>query len=62
MALLSRRLARILLFLGPLVAVAAWLVILVSWWLNHDWFNYTRDAFSDLAAREAAAQASTTMD
>ena len=48
MAPLSRRLTRILLFLGPLVAVAAWLVILASWWLNRSWFTYTRHAFSDL--------------
>ena len=31
-----------------MVAAAAWLVILASWWLNRDWFTYTRDAFSDL--------------
>ena len=39
---------RVLLFLGPLTAVAAWLVILASWWLNRGWFTYTRHAFSDL--------------
>ena len=39
---------RVLLFLGPSVAVAAWLVILASIWLNQDWFIYTRHAFSDL--------------
>ena len=48
MAFLFHRLTKTLLLLGPLVAGAAWLVILASWWLNRDWFTYTRHAFSDL--------------
>ena len=48
MGSLFHRLTKTLLLLGPLVAGAAWLVILASWWLNRDWFTYTRHAFSDL--------------
>ena len=48
MVSLFHRLTKTLLLLGPLVAGAAWLVILASWWLNRDWFTYTRHAFSDL--------------
>ncbi len=34
--------------LGPLAVAAGWLVIAAAWWLNRDWFVFTRDAFSDL--------------
>ncbi len=34
--------------LGIVAAVLAWIVIGITWWLNSDWFVWTRDAYSDL--------------
>lgn len=36
-----------LLHTGPIAVVLAWIIIGASWYLNRDWFVFTRDAFSD---------------
>ena len=38
---------RFLLAMGPVGVVSAWIVLLASWYLNRDWFVFTKDAYSD---------------
>ena len=38
---------------GVVAVVIAWLVIGASWYLNRNWFVFTRDAFSDLGGKRS---------
>ena len=45
--------SRLLVYSGVLAIVLAWIVIVVSWSLNRDWFSYSEGAFSDLGSRRS---------
>ena len=45
--------ARLSCLAGPVAVVFAWIIIGLSWWLNRNWFIFTRDAYSDFGSNES---------